>query len=135
MRFLLGFTGCPTILQNYTARLFRSCANSRFRAYVRTTPALNRVYVHEWKSRPVFSCTYSPPDSHFPQRSRSSSVSKAKAKPGPKSAKVKPGPASRSRRTATPDDDDVNGDDETDDDPFKANDEEDPLDVTPLKQK
>ena len=64
-------------------------------------------------------------------------MSKAKAKPGPKSAKARAaaarttaGPASRSRR-ATPDD---NGD-ESDDDPFQANDEEDPLDVTPLKQK
>ena len=30
-----------------TARQIGSCANARFGAYVRTTPALNRVYVHE----------------------------------------------------------------------------------------
>ena len=79
-------------------------------------------------------------DSSEDKRSRTSSVSKAKGKPGPKSTKAKPGPASSrsSKRSATPDDD-VNGDDDGSDDddgdPFQANDEEDPLDVTPRKQK
>ena len=78
-------------------------------------------------------------DSSEDKRSRTSSVSKAKGKPGPKSTKAKPGPASSrsSKRSATPDD--VNGDDDGSDDsggdPFQANDEEDPLDVTPRKQK
>ena len=30
-----------------SARQIGSCANARFGAYVRNTPALNRVYVHE----------------------------------------------------------------------------------------
>ena len=74
------------------------------------------------------------------KRSRTFSVSKAKGRPGPKSAKAKPGPASSSRsskRSTTPDND-VNGDEDGSDsggDPFQANDEEDPLDVTPRKQK
>ena len=78
-------------------------------------------------------------DSSEDKRSRTSSVSKAKGRPGPKSTKAKPGPASSrsSKRSATPDN--VNGDDDGSDDddgdPFQANDEEDPLDVTPRKQK
>ena len=79
-------------------------------------------------------------DSSDDKRSRTSSASKAKGRPGPKSTKAKPGPASSrsSKRSATPDN--VNGDDDGSDDdsggdPFQANDEEDPLDVTPRKQK
>lgn len=60
-------------------------------------------------------------------------MSKAKSRPGPKSAKgkAKAGPAPRTKRTlAAP----VNGAEE-EDDPFEANDEEDPLDVTPMKER
>ena len=52
--YMSSYTLRAIVEYGYTARQIRSCTNSRFGAYVRTTPALNRVYAHERIRRPVF---------------------------------------------------------------------------------
>ena len=52
------FGGLQLLCRSSTARRIPSCTNSRFRAYVRTTPALNREFVHDGIRRPVVPTKY-----------------------------------------------------------------------------